>query len=59
MSQAQMNLYAFPHKGLRNALSQFSLIVGSTKPYNQNLLNIMKSIVNELVILLKLHAYSE
>ena len=59
MSQPRMNLYAFPHKGLRNAISQLSLTAGNTNCSDQDSLNTLKSLAKEVFTLLGLHAHSE
>ena len=59
MSQPRMNLYAFPHKGLRNAISQLSLTAGNTNCSDQDSLDTLKSLAEEVFILLELHAHSE
>lgn len=59
MTQPRMNLYGFPHKGLRNAISQLSQSVGNTDCSNPTSLNKLKEIADEIFILLELHAHSE
>lgn len=52
-------LYTFPHKGLRNALSQLSFQAGSTNYGDQQELDDLKQISKEIVLLLDLHMRSE
>ncbi|MDH5370101.1 MAG: hemerythrin domain-containing protein [Gammaproteobacteria bacterium] len=59
MNKPRMNLYAFPHKGLRNAISQLSLIAGNTNCSDQDSINTLKSLAEEVFTLLELHAHSE
>lgn len=59
MNTPRMNLYAFPHKGLRNVISQLSLTAGNTNCSDQDSLNTLKSLAEEVFTLLKLHAHSE
>lgn len=59
MNQNRVNVYAFPHKGLRNALAQLSLSAGNTNYTDQEELNEVKRRTKELVLLLDLHAHSE
>lgn len=59
MSQPRMNIYGFPHKGLRNLLSQLSMLSGNTDYSNSESLVKLKSLTSELVILLDLHNQAE
>lgn len=59
MSQPRMNIYGFPHKGLRNAISQLSQSAGNTTCSDADSLGKLKEIGNEVFILLELHAHSE
>ena len=59
MSQPRMNLYGFPHKGLRNAISQLSQSAGNTDCSDQSSLNSLKALTGEVITLLALHAHSE
>ena len=59
MSQPRMNLYAFPHKGLRSAISQLSLTAGNTNCSEQDSLNTLNTLTEEVFTLLELHAHSE
>lgn len=59
MSQPRMNLYGFPHKGLRNAISQLSQSAGNTNCSDQVSLSTLKSLADEVFTLLELHAHSE
>lgn len=59
MNQPRMNLYGFPHKGLRNAISQLSQSAGNTDCSDQASLNALKALAEEVITLLGLHAHSE
>lgn len=59
MTQPRMNVFGFPHKGLRNALSQLSLLAGNTDYNNQESLNQLKSLNAEVVTMLEFHANAE
>ena len=59
MNQPRMNLYAFPHKGLRNAISQLSQIAGNIDCSDQASLSSLKALADEVFTLLGLHAHSE
>lgn len=59
MDQPRMNIYGFPHKGLRNLLSQVSLLSGNTDYSNAVSLEKLKDLTTELVTLLDLHVHSE
>lgn len=59
MSQPRMNLYGFPHKGLRNAISQLSQSAGNTNCSDQVSLSRLKLLADEVFTLLELHAHSE
>lgn len=59
MNQPRMNLYGFPHKGLRNAISQLSQSAGNTDCSDQNSLSSLKTLADEVFTLLGLHAHSE
>ena len=59
MSQPRMNIYGFPHKGLRIALSQLSMLSGNTDYSNESSLEKLKNLSEELVTLLDLHLHSE
>lgn len=59
MDQPRVNLYGFPHKGLRNALSQLSFTAGNTDYSDEQSLNQLKSLTKEVLLLLDLHAHSE
>lgn len=59
MTQPRMNLYGFPHKGLRNAISQFSLAAGSANFSDPGSLGALTEIAAEVFMLLELHAHSE
>ena len=59
MDEPRVDIYNFPHKGLRNLMSQLSLIAGNTDYSNQNTLDKLKGKTAELVLLLNLHRQSE
>lgn len=59
MSQPRANIYGFPHKGLRIALSQLSMLSGNTDYSNADSLEKLKNLSVELVTLLDLHLHSE
>lgn len=59
MSQPRANIYGFPHKGLRIALSQLSMLSGNTDYSNADSLKKLKNLSVELVTLLDLHLHSE
>lgn len=59
MSQPRMNLYGFSHKGLRNALSQLSLLSGNTDYGDAKALEKLKALNKEIVILLDIHNQAE
>lgn len=59
MDKPRMNLYGFAHKGLRNALSQLSLLAGSTDFTDKESLENLKSCNREVVTLLDLHSKAE
>ena len=59
MTQPRMNLYAFPHKGIRNVVSQLSLCAGNTDCSDQHSLSSLKTLADEVFTLLGLHAHSE
>ena len=59
MSQPRVDIYNFPHKGLRNLLSQVSFMAGNTDHSNQQALDELKKKTAELVLVLNLHRQSE
>ncbi len=59
MSQPRANIYGFPHKGLRIALSQLSMLSGNTDYSNAESLEKLKTLSVELITLLDLHLHSE
>ena len=59
MNQPRMNLYGFPHKGLRNAIAQLSQSAGNTDCSDQASLKALKVLADEVFTLLALHAHSE
>ena len=54
-----MNIYGFPHKGLRIGLSQLSMLAGNTDYSDPESLERLKSLTGEIVTLLDLHVHSE
>jgi len=59
MSQPRVNLYGFPHKGLRNGLSQLSMLAGNTDYSDELALDKIRNLTDELVLLLDTHAEKE
>ena len=59
MSQPRMNIYGFPHKGLRIALSALSRVAGNTDYANVQSLDNLKTLSAEIITLLDLHLHSE
>ena len=59
MNQPRMNIYGFPHKGIRILLSQLSKLSGNTDYSNAMALEKLKSSTTELVAILNLHLNSE
>lgn len=59
MSPPRMNIYGFPHKGLRIALSQLSMLSGNTDYSDAESLAKLKNLSLELITLLNLHLHSE
>ncbi len=59
MSQPRVNLYAFPHKGIRSALSQLSMLSGNTDYSDAESLEKLKTLTTEIVTILDLHVHSE
>lgn len=59
MNQPRMNIYGFPHKGLRLALSKLALLSGSTDYTDSDCLSTLKGLTSEIVDLLHLHVHSE
>ena len=59
MDEPRVDIYNFPHKGLRNLMSQLSFIAGNTDYSNQQALDKLRGKTAELVLLLNLHRQSE
>ena len=59
MSQPRANIYGFPHKGLRSAMSQMSKLSGNTDYSDAGSLEKLKTLTTEIVTLLDLHRHSE
>jgi hypothetical protein len=54
-----MNGYGFPHKGLRLALSRLTVVSGNTDYSDEASLNALKTLANEIIEILHLHAVAE
>jgi len=59
MSQPRVNIYGFPHKALRVALSELSMLSGKTDYSDVESLEKVKALTTEVLELLDLHAHSE
>ena len=59
MSQPRVDIYNFPHKGIRNLISQVSFLAGNTDYSNQHALDELKKKAAELILILNLHLHSE
>lgn len=59
MSAPRVNIYGFPHKGLRNGLSQLMFQVSKTDVTSETSINELKNLSRTLVELLELHQQSE
>lgn len=59
MSQPRVDIYNFPHKGIRNLISQVSFMAGNTDYSNQHALDELKKKAGELILILNLHLHSE
>jgi len=59
VNQPRMNLYGFPHKGLRNGISQVSMAAGTANASDPASLESLKALADELFTLLEEHAHSE
>ncbi|PJZ56405.1 cation-binding protein [Leptospira barantonii] len=55
----RMEVYDFPHRGLRNALSIWILETGKTDFQNQEEWNLLKELSSEVLRLLEIHARDE
>ena len=55
----RMKSYDFPHKGLRNALSQLSLLAGKTNYSNQEEVEGLYNLGNDVFKILTIHAADE
>ena len=55
----RVNIYGFPHKGLRNALGQLGLLVGRLNTAQPEDVNEVKVLAHDISELLKLHLKSE
>jgi len=54
-----MNPYAFPHKGLRNAISQLVMTAGSANSSDADSLTKLKALAEEVFSILEHHSHSE
>lgn len=59
MVNQRMNIYAFPHKGLKNALSQLLNIFGKACFTSSEDIGVVKSMTKEVIQLLHLHQDAE
>ena len=59
MNQPRMNIYGFPHKGIRIALSRLSMLAGNTDYSDTESLEKLKTLTTEIVTMLDLHRHSE
>ena len=55
----RVNIYGFPHKGLRNALGKLSFNLGKLDVSSEEQIQEIKLLSNEVSELLKLHLHSE
>ncbi|MHA7865453.1 hemerythrin domain-containing protein [Flagellimonas marinaquae] len=56
---SRVNIYGFPHKGLRNALGKLSQALAAVNPENQDQLKEVGDLGREVSKLLNLHLHSE
>ncbi|PNQ60279.1 hypothetical protein C1141_11995, partial [Vibrio agarivorans] len=59
MTSTRLNLFTFPHKGLRNALAQLSKLAGQVECKDTHPLEALNELADEVFLLLDLHAHSE
>jgi len=59
MTSTRLNLFTFPHKGLRNAIAQLSRLTGQVECTDTQQLEALNSLADEVFLLLDLHANSE
>lgn len=59
MQNQRINIYTFPHKGLRNGLSQLLVNMGNANHNDESDIQDLKSQSLELIHLLQLHQESE
>ena len=59
MLSTRLNLFTFPHKGLRNAIAQLSRLTGQVECTDTQQLEALNSLADEVFLLLDLHANSE
>lgn len=57
--EQRVNIYGFPHKGLRNGLGKLSLAIGSLDTNNSEAVKSVVELTEELSELLGLHLHSE
>jgi hemerythrin-like domain-containing protein len=53
------NIYGFPHKGIRNGLSQLLLLAGKTDYTNTEAVDQLNKLSQEIIEILDLHLHSE
>lgn len=59
MSQPRVNIYGFPHKGLKNALSQLLYTASRADSANPESIDELKTLSDEVTLLLELHQDAE
>lgn len=57
--EQRVNIYGFPHKGLRNGLGKLSLAIGNLNTEDSEAVKEVVSLAEELSELLELHLHSE
>ncbi|MFH4965021.1 hemerythrin domain-containing protein [Gaetbulibacter sp. M235] len=55
----RVNIYGFPHKGIRNGLSQLLVLAGKTDYTSVNAVNQLNELSLEIIKILTLHSHSE
>lgn len=59
MSQPRVNIYGFPHKGLKNALSQLLYAASRCDSTDTHSITALKTLSDEVTLLLELHQEAE
>lgn len=59
MTAPRVNIYGFPHKGLKNGLSQLWLEAGKADVSNEESVERLKALSEQLTLLLELHQQAE